>query len=106
MQWGTSRRRREGKREPGIQLPVVAVMLMLLLAAIMAFDGLTRTPTLEVQIIAFVGVLLLVIDAIASGTDSMRDRRTLLTLSWGVTILIVIVVAFRVMQAYVMDGRL
>ena len=79
---------------------MVAVMLMLLLAAIMAFDGLTREPTLEIQVIAFVGVLLLVIDAIASGTDSMRDRRTLLTLSWGVTILIIAVVGFRILSTY------
>lgn len=100
MPWGSSKRRRSEKRESGVQLPVVAVMLMLILAAIMAFDGLTRQPTLEIQVIAFVGVLLLAIDAIASGTDSMRDRRALLTLSWGVTVLIIAVVGFRIFQTY------
>ena len=83
----------------GIELPVVAMMLMLLLGAIIAFDGLTREPTLEIQITAFIGILLITIDAIASGTSSMRDRRALLTLSWGVTFLIVIVIAVRIVLA-------
>lgn len=90
-------RKKSGRGASGVELPVVAVMLMLLLAAIMAFDGLTREPTLEIQVTAFVGVMLLVIDTIASGTSSMRDRRALLTLSWGVTVLIIIIVAIRIL---------
>lgn len=90
------RKRGESPKIGGMEVPVVAIMLLLIFATIMAFDGLKRQPSLEIQIPAFIGVLLLAIDAIASGTTSVRDRKALLALAWGVTGVVVAVVGMQI----------